>query len=212
MFRLKGLLLFALILLGVIAFLPLLSHSPIKREHRMEHGPREVAIELGGNEAGIQPDPGSEHVGLENEEVMARNAANAQQEAATDTVQAERDLRASFEHKYRGKSRLELEVALGALTPRVHDLLDKIVEERRKAGLATRVYAAEGETLKIRELTTTPEERSAPNPYGAFAGSIRGGGTDSSVEVVNVPHGVYPEFDALQAETGWLRDAIKQLR
>lgn len=59
----------------------------------------------------------------------------------------------------------------------------------------------------------TEAEKALPNPTGAFTGSSRGG-TRNEVpyrELVTIPPGAYPDFDALQAEELWLYDTIRNL-
>lgn len=119
----------------------------------------------------------------------------------------------SFQAKYGHMSRLELEVALGGLSPIRRALQKSILDARREAGLYTEINVPLGTAINPRDYMTEAE-KALPNPSGAFSGSLRGG-TRNGVpyrELITIPPGTYPDFDALQAEELWLHDAIRKLQ
>lgn len=120
--------------------------------------------------------------------------------------------REQFAKKYEGLSRLDLEVALGGLSPRRRELQASIVQARIDGGQLTRIYP-EG-AIDLRKLGETEADRAIPNPNRAKAGYARGGDENgrSYMEYVSIPHGAYPDFDALQAEELWLHGRIHSLR
>jgi hypothetical protein len=117
-----------------------------------------------------------------------------------------------FANKYNGLSRLDLEVALGGLSPRRRELQASIVRDRIAAGQFTRIYP-EGE-VNLSKLWESESDRTIPNPNRARAGYARGGDENgrSYMEYVSIPRGAYPDFDAMQAEEIWLYTRIHSLR
>ena len=117
-----------------------------------------------------------------------------------------------FAKKYEGLSRLELEVALGGLSPLRRELQTSIVRDRIAAGQFTRIYP-EGD-VNLSKLWESEADRTIPNPNRAKAGYARGGDDNgrSYMEYVSIPRGAYPDFDAMQAEEIWLYTRIHSLR
>lgn len=199
-----------LALLGFGAWLlaPRSSDSAAAPSAEIVSGPTRDSSDLGAQAAGTRLDPGPEDL-----DAGERAPAEAEPSAAV-IARGSREQQAEFEKKYSGKTRLELEVALGALTPVRRDLQKSLMQTRRDAGLFTRIYPSGNQPLNLTELGKSEADRAIPNPMGFHAGSVRGGDEDgkSYVELVTLPHGAYPEFDALQAEELWLNDRIQTLK
>jgi len=142
----------------------------------------------------------------------ARQSPNPELDPAVDTKISSWDERLAFEKKYAGKTPVELEIAFASLDVLRRHMQKELMDSRRKAGLYTRFFPEPGQPIDVRALTMTDADRAIPNPDHAFAGSWRGGDENGKayVELITLPHGAYPEFDALQAEGIWLQNNIKQ--
>jgi hypothetical protein len=156
-----------------------------------------------------QEDPGLE-AGATGRE--AQQSPNPELNPAVEAAKAPIDERLAFEKKYAGKTQVELEIAFASLDVLRRHMQKDLMESRRKAGLYTRFYPEPDQPIDVRALTMTEADRAIPNPNHAYAGSMRGGDENGRAfaDLITLPHGAYPEFDALQAEEIWLQNHIKQ--
>jgi len=161
---------------------------------------------------GVQPIPPAQQLEQEDPGREVRQSPDPEVGPGVDARMTSIVEKLDFEKKYAGKSQVELEMAFASLDVLRHHMQKELMESRRKAGLYTKFFPEPGQPIDVRALTMTEADRAIPNPNHAYAGSMRGGNENGReyVELITLPHGAYPEFDALQAEELWLQSNIKQ--
>ncbi|MBL8860354.1 MAG: hypothetical protein JNL28_17725 [Planctomycetes bacterium] len=114
-----------------------------------------------------------------------------------------------FEAKYVSHTKDELRAALAVLREQRLGTQKRILEERERAGLYTKVYVEQGKKYNFAEMARSEVDRRYPAAQTRFATHVRGGNNQGYVEISAIPPGEYPEFDALQNEELWLHAQLR---